>query len=871
VADLLVRQARALSEEELAFCERSIPAAFDEVVASDPDAPALDGEERATYGELAAAADRVASGLLERLGARPEPVGLAFRSQRELVGTLLGVLRAGKIAMPIDPAAPPSRVAAMLADSGAGLVLGDLDSRGGRTILSPDALDGADMAGVECSADSGSPSLLIYTSGSTGEPKGLVLGHGTVLHSVLTRIAVQRLVAGSRVGLLYPPAFAAAYLMTFATLISGGTLLRYRAEERGLSELPRWLERHEVASVSLVSSALRPLALAAGSRGLPTIRALGLGAEPLSPSDAELARRLLAPGAHAFHSYGATEAGMVGHRVLDDPSIGAGSGVALDTLYPGKVVRLVDVEDGIGEIVVSSRYLAHGYWRREQDTVRVFRVDPVSGERACRTGDMGRVDEHGRLMIVGRRDRMVKIAGKRVQLDAIEHALLADDRVREAAVLARRRTNGSHTLVGYLTPRSGTVDRRAVKERLRAALPPYMVPSRIVALDAMPRVPNGKIDRRALADAQMSAVTGMPASAATPPASDIERRLVEIWQELLEVPVGVGEDFFDLGGDSLLAMELLIEIEERLGCSLTPEALLETPTIRGLAKTIRFPRALTYRAPSDRPPLFAVYGMGGNGLRYRGLADALGEEFPLCRLEAPWWDGRAHRIRTMEQLAAFHIPQIQRVQPTGPYLLVGNSSGGLLGLEIARQLAAAGQEIAMLGAFDTSLDITVRRRPAPGDPRTWPMEAPRTTAHRIRRWLWMRWAMQRYGTTELRNRLLFARARMGWWLDLHRHGAVPERHRGWYSAYHGIQAIRNYRPAPYDGRVVLVRCTQTPGPRDLGWGAVARGGLEILDLDSHHDEILTEPHVRELASKLAPLIREAWDEMSPQVDTRVGA
>ncbi len=453
----------------------------------------------------------------------------------------------------------------------------------------------------------------------------------------------------------------------------------------------------------------------------------------------------------------------------------------------------------------------------------------------------------------------------------MEHALLADERVGEAAVIARQRSTGTTAVVGYVVPRTGTVNPRAVKESLTRTLPPHMVPGRIVTLDDLPRLPNGKVDRRALMSTQPSGSTDAETSATTPPATDLERQLVKVWEELLEQPVGVDEDFFELGGDSLLAMELLVEIEERLGCSLTPEALLEAPTIRSLAETIRFPRALTYRAPSDRPPVFAIYGMGGNGLRYRWLADALGAEFPLCRLEAPWWDGRSHRIRTMEQLAAFHIPQIQRVQPTGPYLLVGNSSGGLLALEIARQLKAAGHEIALLGAFDTSIGIAARHRRAPGDPRTWPMKSPKTTAHRVRRWLWMRWAMQRYRATQIRNRLVFTRLRVGWWLDLRRCGAVPERRRAWYSAHHGIRAIPNYRPASYHGRVVLVRCTQTPGPRDLGWGAVARGGLEILDLDSNHDEILFEPHVHELASKLAPLIRQARGERSLRVDACVEA
>jgi thioesterase domain-containing protein len=201
------------------------------------------------------------------------------------------------------------------------------------------------------------------------------------------------------------------------------------------------------------------------------------------------------------------------------------------------------------------------------------------------------------------------------------------------------------------------------------------------------------------------------------------------------------------------------------------------------------------------------------------------------------------------------------VQSTGPYSLVGNSGGGVLALEIARQLRAAGHEIALLAAFDSHLTGT---RVDPGDPRHWPMEPPKTTAHRVRRWLWMRWAMQRYHASQIRARLRFAKLQVRWWLDQRVHGAVPERGRGVYAAYHGVRATENYRPAPFEGRVALFRCTRSPGPRDLGWGAIAGGGLEIHEVDSTHDELLFEPQVCELASKLAPLIREAWDRSSRQ-------
>ncbi len=408
MADLLVRQERELSEEEIAFCERSIPDVFDEVAARDPEALALGGEERATYGELAAAADRVACGVLERLGGGPEPVGLAFRSMRGLMAALVGVLKAGKFVMPLDLSAPKARFEACLVDAGARLVLGDVASVPTGAVVAPDALGCTSNGGVRCDADGDSPALLIYTSGSTGEPKGVLTRQASHLHSTIVGALRMELGPGSRYGNAFSLSFAGGYEMLFTGLLSGSTVLRYEAAERGLAGLPRWISEHDVTATGLLPSILSPVAAAAGPRGLPSLRYLGFGAEILAASDALLARRLLAPTARLGYGYGMAEAGTACAICLDDSFLTDGSVLPVGPACPGKTIRLADVEDGVGEIVVTSRYLAHGYWRREEETARAFSVDPVSGERSYTTGDFGRIDEQGRLIIVGRRDRMVK-------------------------------------------------------------------------------------------------------------------------------------------------------------------------------------------------------------------------------------------------------------------------------------------------------------------------------------------------------------------------------------------------------------------------------------------------------------------------------
>ena len=857
-----------MTPEEVAFCERSVPAAFAEVVSRDPDGLALGGEEPATYGELDEASDRIAEGLVGRLGEGPEPVGLMFASFRGVVEALFGVLKAGKIGMPLDPHAPEARLTRVLEDSGARLLLGDLPTVAVGELVSPDDLKRTRMAASSVALGPDSPSMLIYTSGSTGEPKGVLTRQGTQLHSALSNAYWAEIGPESRIGFAWSLSFAAAYMQIFAGLLSGATVLRYPAEERGLLDMPTWITENSVSVLSLLSSMVKPVADAAGSTGLPCVRVLGVGGERLAPGDVGLARILLPQNAHLLFACGATEASIWSWSRLDAGLIDEGSAVPVGFAEAGKTVRIVDVEDGVGEIVVTSRYLSLGYWGRQEDTDRVFSVDPSTGERSYRTGDLGRLDDQGRLIVVGRNDRMVKVAGKRVQLDAIEHALLADEQVGEAAVLAHQRSNGTTTLVGYVTPSSGTVEARVVKERLGRDLPPYMVPSRIVVLAVMPRLPNGKLDRRTLADHRVSA--DARSSALAQPTDDVERRLVRIWQELLELPVGIDDDFFDLGGDSLLATEMLVAIEDDLSCSLTPAALLQAPTVAALARLIdevrsgRFatPSGHTINPRSDRPPLFVAYPLGGSGLRYRPFAEALGDEFPLHIFEAPWWDGGSSELRTIKQLAALHVAEIRQVQTEGPYLLAGYSMGGLIALEMAEQLTAAGQKIALLMMFDTYVGI---RGGHTSDPRNWPMAPPTSFGHRLLRRTWLTWATQRFRVELAWSKTAFRVRRLRWWLDHRRLGTVPKRRRAQYVYDRTVEVARTYRPVPYQGQVTLFRCTDDPSvPPDRGWSAIARGGLEIYDVPGRHADLFFPPAVMTLASQASPLIRDAWETGSEE-------
>ncbi len=344
---------------------------------------------------------------------------------------------------------------------------------------------------------------------------------------------------------------------------------------------------------------------------------------------------------------------------------------------------------------------------------------------------------------------------------------------------------------------------------------------------------------------------------------EIEGCLHRIWEQLHKNRGSrATDDFFSLGGDSLLAMEMLEEIEQRLGCSLSPGVLIDAPTIESLAAVIR-DRSIddSHKRGSnlhgDQLPLFLAYPLGGS-LRYRWLMAELRDDLTMHPLEAPWWDGRSSTIRTIEQLARHHVAEIQALQPAGPYLLAGSSIGGLLALEIARELEAQGQQIGLLAVFDTYIGAMLKQEYR----RYQGLDAPRATRPNgpVSQALSLAKVKVRRNIRPIRRGLVLAKDAR-WRLEQRRFGNVRERGRAPYVHQRIEDAIELYDARPYAGKVTLFRCMEDewrwPEP-DLGWGAVAQGGVEIHDLPAlSHGEQLEPPFVTDFAARLLRLVRDA--------------
>ncbi len=881
----------------------SIQRLFEAHCRKTPDAPALvAGEDRLTYRELNVRANRLAH-YLRSLGVGPDAlVGLCVERSADMAVGILAVLKGGGAYVPLDPAYPRDRIEYMLTDSGTSILVtekkfadGFGDHRGVIVTLDGDAEKIERESDRDPAPSLGPDSLayVIYTSGSTGKPKGVMITHGNLVNYV--RTLPNALGLADSDGYLHTASisFSSSVRQLLVPLSIGASVVVATLDQmRDPLSLFELIRQEAVTVVDLVPSFWRSCLLALNSTSKENedrlldnkLRVLLSASEPLPVSTPRELASKFGSGVRLINMYGQTEtSGIIAVAPIDAASLGESGIVSIGRGIENARIYIVDdqmqmVPDGEqGELCVGGPGVGRGYLNRPELTADRFTADPfVDGGRLYRTGDLARFRPSGELEYLGRIDNQVKIRGFRVELGEIESVIGLFRDVAEAVVAARGTSSGNSRLAAYVVTRNGSkMDVAELRNYLRTQLPDYMVPASFVELSQLPLTPNGKVDRQALPDPAMSASADRSDYAA--PQTETEKALVKIWSEVLGLSnVGVDDSFFDLGGNSLLAISMFASIERSFKKNIPIATLFGAGTVRKLAEIVdqegwSAPESsiVPIRPTGTTPPFFCVHAGGGNVLFYHDLAKHLPEDVVFYGIRAMRLGGRQVGHGTLEEMAEFYISEIQAVQPKGPYFIGGHSLGGMIALEVAQQLGKLGQEVAILAMFDTW---------GPGYPKLLP------NVSSVRGKLYELGHRAQKHVDQIRE--LDFRKKLGYFANIaikldarfkrqFKYGykkvvrkvykqlekPIPQDYIQIEDQIH--KAARKYSPKEFPGKVTFFRADFQPEgvfPDPLlGWGGMFRDGMEIHDVPGDHITIMKDPNVSILAAAFDGCIRAAFD------------
>ena len=718
---------------------------FEQQAARTPEAVALVYDaDSLTYAELDTQANKLARYLVARGVGSDSLVAVCLDRSIELMVSILAILKAGAAYLPLDRAWPALRRQSVLEESGAALLLTDEDAVafGGSMLtmtIDPAKLDlqaQPDTAPTPGRTSPESLAYVLYTSGSTGRPKGVAMPHRALVNLLAWQATsmpgVARTLQFANLG------FDVSFQEIFSTWLSGGTLVLIADKVRiDPYELLSRLERHGIERLFLPVVMFGLLADAAvTSRLFPAaLRQVIVAGEQLriTPNIRQFFARL--PACWLWNHYGPTETHVAtGYLLPPDPDAWPELppiGTPIDNTQVYVLDRnMQPMPPGVaGDLWIGGAAVARGYWRQAELTAERFISDPfvkTPHSLLYRTGDHGRWRSDGQLDFLGRTDHQVKIRGHRVELGEIETVLATLPGVRSAAVSVRSGEDTHRTLVAFVAclPEDA-LEPADLRMRLRSILPDAMVPGDIVLLRELPLNANGKVDRRALANlaAQRVRILEPVGVAGMPPDSTakddllestglptlLEAELTRIWQRLFECDdIDPAADFFQLGGDSLMAVQMAVELERLLGRRIPIATLFAAPTIRTLTQTLadeswmpEWKSLVALQPDGSRPPLFVVHGLGGDVFYASRLARMLGPDQPVCGIRADEADGREILRDGVKELAIRYAREIRALQSEGPYHLAGYSAGGWFAYAVATELHFQGQAVTIL-VFDTN-------------------------------------------------------------------------------------------------------------------------------------------------------------------------
>jgi amino acid adenylation domain-containing protein len=876
----------------------SVSKMFEQHVASTPGATALVcGDVSLTYGELNRRANQLGHEL-QALGVGLESrVGIMVQRSIDMIVGLLAILKAGGAYVPLDPNYPRERLNFMAGNSELQIVLTQqwlsnqlpdgvstvifLDTD--RTIVEEPATENLNKQVFENSL-----AYVLYTSGSTGQPKGVMVPHGGLTNYLKWGAAAYNVTSGCGAPVHSPLGFDFTVTTMLIPLISGQTVTLLK-ESQGIEELRETIRgepgfsymKVTPAHLDMLNQVMKEHEIAGAAK------CLVIGGDALFGESLPFWQKN-APNIRLINEYGPTET-TVGCSIYEiDPDMKLTGAVPIGRPIANTQLYVLDstlqpVPIGVpGELYIGGACLARGYLTRPELTAETFIPDPfcgAPGQRLYKTGDLARYLADGNLVYLGRADRQLKIRGFRIEAGDVEAALRHHEGVRDAAVIASGSDHSELRLLAFVVAQEGKSAVKAVelREFLKERIPEYMVPDTFVTIDEIPLTTNGKVDYKKLASI---AAAYRPPTEFVAPRNTVELELAHIWEDTLNLPrVGVTDKFFEIGGNSFLAVRLMSRIEKQFGKELPLATLFQAPTVEQLASAVHQhvgPEAwrplVAIQPRGARPPFFCIHPIGGTVLCYYDLARHLGEDQPFYALQAPGLLEEEDCQTSIEDMATRYIRELREVQPSGPYWLGGYSFGGVVAFEMAQQLLRDGQSVALLALFDGGAPNYASRVSDEVEDSLILAELLKERARNSGQEL--RIPHEEILATMPEDRLSHV-------LNMAKTaGVVPvEIELEWVTRFlRGFklraEAASRYMPRIFPGRLTFFRSTEVDRDtvktmermgvdlNDLtrGWSELSAEPIEVIRIPGYHETLMLEPYVQKLAESLRSYLNQPEDK-----------
>ena len=797
--------------------------------------------------------------------------------------SIMAILRCGASFLPIDPTMPSERKLFFCTDSGTSLILTDRiisDLNENIPVLNVSEIGNSDQYNIpKIVYNPDSVAYIIYTSGSTGIPKGVKISRKALANFISGALGLYKITEKDHVLQFSNLAFDASIEEIFTSFCSGAAIYLRNAEMLMADELLSFTQKHQISVWDLPTAFWRQVIQSDVyiNNKLPDcLRLVIIGGEAVAVNDVTLWNKKETHH-RLFNTYGPTETTVVALAFEIKAGYKPETTVPIGQPLPGYKLYITDanrhiVPEGIaGELLVAGESLALGYLNREHEQNKAFIwfETPDKGLQRCYcTGDLVTANKNGIIFYQGRVDAQVKIRGFRVEPGEIEQQICSIIGVETCVVAVFANASGEKSLYAFYTEKNAETNAQAIKDELKKKLPGYMVPEMILKVDEIPLTSNGKVDKKSLISTAKEKKI-LSTNEIVNPTNETEEFVLSLWKKILKVEaMGIDDDFFDLGGHSLKAVQLMAEIKKQKAINIPLASLIQNSTVRTFAPLLSSDKKDSFwqclvpiRPKGTKTPLFLIHGAGLNILLYQSLTRHLKDDRPIYAFQAKGLDGRQELSNDIEEMADDYIEEIKKIQPNGPYMLLGFSLGGFIAYDMAKKLAAQGNEVGFAGVIDSVSSMAIHIHSALRQ-KLFKMKVLLIKPFYVT-WLLLKEPMDgkkqllKNKFKSIRFSILYRLIKLGIMKEKERTIKIEEGKPMFLSDNVEMmmtEALTNYEITPASIQLDLFRAGKPtfyiPNRRDYGWSRFALRGVVVHTLPSEHSRIFAPPNDKHFAEVL---------------------